>query len=87
MTMRTSPDPAAATAGADCSLAASASSVSVLMRQAPKQLELSTLAALCVAPDYQPAELIEVDTTAVTKPASRAKPAANLHARERCSPC
>ena len=46
-----------------------------LMRQAPKQLKLSTLAGLCVALDCQPGELIEVDTTPVAKPAGRAKPA------------
>ena len=55
----------------------SAASVSALMRQAPKQLKLSTLAALCVALDCQPGELIEVDTTPVAKPASRSKPAGN----------
>ena len=47
----------------------SAASVSALMRQAPKQVKLSTLAALCVALDCQPSELIEVDTTPVAKPA------------------
>jgi DNA-binding Xre family transcriptional regulator len=51
----------------------SAASVSALMRQAPKQLKLSTLAALCVALDCQPSELIEVDTTPVAKPAGRSK--------------
>lgn len=47
----------------------SAASVSALMRQAPKQLKLSTLAALCVALECQPGELIEVDTTPIAKPA------------------
>jgi putative transcriptional regulator len=51
----------------------SAASVSALMRQAPKQLKLSTLQALCVALDCQPGELIEVDTTPVAKPAGRGK--------------
>jgi hypothetical protein len=51
----------------------SAASVSAFMRQAPKQLKLSTLAALCVALDCQRSELIEVDTTPVAKPASRPK--------------
>ena len=51
----------------------SAASVSALMRQAPKQVKLSTLAALCVALDCQPSELIEVDTTPVTH--ETAKPA------------
>lgn len=54
----------------------SAASVSTLMREAPKQLKLSTLAALCVALDCQPGELIEVDTTPVAKPASRSTPGA-----------
>jgi putative transcriptional regulator len=54
----------------------SAASVSALMRQPLKQLKLSTLAALCVALDCQPGELIEVDTTPVAKPASRSKPGA-----------
>lgn len=59
----------------------SAASVSALMRQAPKQLKLSTLQALCVALDCQPGELIEVDTTPVTKPASRSEPAGKRAAR------
>lgn len=54
----------------------SAASVSALMRQAPKQIKLSTLQALCVALDCQPGELIEVDTTPVAKPASGGKPQA-----------
>lgn len=54
----------------------SAASVSALMRQAPKQLKLSTLQALCVALDCQPGELIEVDTTPVAKPARGGKPQA-----------
>ena len=54
----------------------SAASVSALMRQAPKQLKLSTLQALCVALDCQPGELIEVDTTPVAKPARGGMPQA-----------
>lgn len=47
----------------------SAASVSALLTKQPKQLKLSTLAALCTALDCQPSELIEVDTTPVkTKP-------------------
>jgi DNA-binding Xre family transcriptional regulator len=61
----------------------SAASVSALMRQPPKQLKLSTLAALCVALDCQPGELIEVDTTPVAKPAGRAKPDAQPRQRRR----
>ena len=52
----------------------SAASVSALMRQAPKQLKLSTLAALCVALVCQPGDLIEVDTTPVAMPARGGKP-------------
>jgi putative transcriptional regulator len=59
----------------------SAASVSALMRQAPKQLKLSTLQALCVALDCQPGELIEVDTTPVAKPASSSKPQGQRTAR------
>jgi putative transcriptional regulator len=59
----------------------SAASVSALMREAPKQLKLSTLAALCVALDCQPSELIEIDTTPVAKPAGRSKPAGERAAR------
>lgn len=43
----------------------SAASVSALLTKTPKQLKLSTLAALCTALDCQPGELIEVDTTPV----------------------
>jgi DNA-binding Xre family transcriptional regulator len=55
----------------------SAASVSALMRQAPKQLKLSTLQALCVALDCQPGELIEVDTTPVAKSVSGGKPSSD----------
>jgi putative transcriptional regulator len=55
----------------------SAASVSALMRQAPKQLKLSTLQALCVALDCQPGELIEVDTTPVAKPVRGGKPSSD----------
>ena len=61
----------------------SAASVSALMRQPPKQLKLSTLAALCVALDCQPGDLIEVDTTPVAKPVRASKPAASRGARDR----
>ena len=53
----------------------SAASVSALMREAPKQLKLSTLAALCVALDCQPGELIEIDTTPVARKPAPAKSA------------
>jgi putative transcriptional regulator len=63
----------------------SAASVSALMRQAPKQLKLSTLQALCVALDCQPGELIEVDTTPVAKPARGGKPARQQSSRGQTS--
>jgi len=59
----------------------SAAAVSALMRQAPKQIKLSTLQALCVALDCQPGELIEIDTTPVAKPASSSKPRGRQTAR------
>jgi DNA-binding Xre family transcriptional regulator len=45
----------------------SAASVSALMTKTPRQLKLSTLAALCTALDCQPGELIQVDTTPVAR--------------------
>lgn len=45
----------------------SAASVSALMTKTPRQLKLSTLAALCTALDCQPSDLIEVDTTPVAQ--------------------
>jgi putative transcriptional regulator len=59
----------------------SAASVSALMRQAPKQIKLSTLQALCVALDCQPGELIEIDTTPVAKPTRGGKPQPQRAAR------
>ncbi|HEY5271601.1 MAG TPA: helix-turn-helix transcriptional regulator [Acidimicrobiales bacterium] len=43
----------------------SPASVSALMSGQPRQLKLSTLAALCTALDCSPGDLIEVDTTPV----------------------
>lgn len=57
----------------------SAASVSALMRGAPKQLKLSTLAALCTALDCGPEELIEVDTAPVAKPKSKQKTEGRRH--------
>jgi hypothetical protein len=54
-----------------------------MMRQPPKQLKLSTLAALCTALDCPPGELIEVDTTPVAKPTGRVKPDAQPTPRRR----
>lgn len=50
----------------------SAASVSALLTGQPRQLKLSTLAALCTALECGPADLIEVDTTPVA-PLSRPK--------------
>jgi putative transcriptional regulator len=53
----------------------SAASVSALLTKQPKQLKLSTLAALCTALACRPDELIEVDTTPVeTKPKRNGEP-------------
>jgi putative transcriptional regulator len=46
-------------------LALSPASVSALMSGQPRQVKLSTLAALCTALDCSPGDLIEVDTTPV----------------------
>ncbi len=43
----------------------SPASVSALMSGQPRQVKLSTLAALCTALDCGPGDLIEVDTTPV----------------------
>ena len=43
----------------------SPASVSALLTGQPRQLKLSTLAALCTALECGPADLIEVDTTPV----------------------
>jgi DNA-binding Xre family transcriptional regulator len=48
----------------------SAASVSALLTGQPRQLKMSTLAALCTALDCGPGDLIEVDTT----PVAAAKP-------------
>lgn len=49
----------------------SAASVSALLTKSPTQVKLETLAALCTALECTPNDLIEVDTTAVTRPATR----------------
>jgi len=58
----------------------SPASVSVLFSGQPRQLKLSTLAAICTALDCGPADLIEVDTTPVVparpKRTARAEPVA-----------
>lgn len=50
----------------------SPASVSALLTGQPRQLKLSTLAALCTALECGPADLIEVDNTPVA-PAARAQ--------------
>lgn len=47
----------------------SAASVSALLTKQPAQVKLATLAALCTALECSPADLIEVDTTPVQRPA------------------
>ena len=44
----------------------SAASVSALLAGQPRQVKLSTLAALCTALECTPDDLIEIDTTPVT---------------------
>jgi len=56
-------------AGVDLSPA----SVSALLTGQPRQLKLSTLAALCTALECGPADLIEVDTTPVVRAAHRGR--------------
>ena len=56
-------------AGVDLSPA----SVSALLTGQPRQLKLSTLAALCTALECGPADLIEVDTTPVVQAARRGR--------------
>ncbi len=50
----------------------SAASVSALLTGQPRQIKMTTLAALCTALECTPDDLIEIDTTPVT-PAVRAK--------------
>ena len=49
----------------------SAASVSALLTKSPTQVKLETLAALCIALECTPNDLIEVDTTPVTRPVTR----------------
>jgi putative transcriptional regulator len=52
----------------------SSASVSALLTKQPSQVKLQTLAALCTALECTPADLIEVDTTPVERPAAAAQP-------------
>lgn len=58
----------------------SAASVSALMTKQPKQLKLSTLAALCTALECGPEELIEVDTAPVKATPKRSEEAGQRRA-------
>lgn len=49
----------------------SSASVSALLTRQPAQVKLETLAALCTALECTPGDLIEVDTTPVSRPAAR----------------
>lgn len=65
----------------------SAASVSALMTKTPRQLKLSTLAALCTALDCQPGELLEVDTSPVKQaPQPRRQPQTPRSGGERRAP-
>ena len=44
----------------------SAASVSALLTSQPRQIKMSTLAALCTALECTPDDLIEIDTTPIT---------------------
>ena len=68
----------------------SPASVSALLTGQPRQLKLSTLAALCTALECGPADLIEVDTTPVVPVARPAGPSGRSPQRardERCPHC
>jgi DNA-binding Xre family transcriptional regulator len=53
----------------------SSASVSALLTRQPAQVKLETLAALCTALECTPDDLLEVDTTPVTRPAAGPAPA------------
>jgi putative transcriptional regulator len=53
----------------------SSASVSALLTRQPAQVKLETLAALCTALQCTPGDLIEVDTTPVSRPAVPPPPA------------
>lgn len=48
----------------------SSASISALMTKQPNQVKLETLAALCTALQCTPNDLVEIDTTPVTQPAT-----------------
>jgi putative transcriptional regulator len=52
----------------------SSASVSALFSKEPAQVKLSTLAALCTALECTPNDLLDVDTTPVSRPAAPAAP-------------
>jgi len=68
----------------------SSASVSALFTKEPSHLKLSTLAALCTALQCTPNDLIDVDTTPLTLPATPApcttSPPAAASARGRSMP-
>lgn len=53
----------------------SSASVSALFTKEPSQVKMSTLAALCIALQCTPNDLIEVDTTPVERPVTPSHPA------------
>jgi DNA-binding Xre family transcriptional regulator len=68
----------------------SSASISALLTKQPAQVKLETLAALCVALDCTPADLLELDPTPAAAPAptpaSRAQPATAAGGRDGRTP-
>jgi DNA-binding Xre family transcriptional regulator len=56
----------------------SSASVSALFAKEPSQVKMTTLAALCTAPECAPNDLIEVDTTPVEPPIALPRAVADL---------
>ena len=56
--------------------------VSALFTRQPSQVKLTTLAALCTALQCSPADLFDIDTTAVERPAVAVAPARRAAAGE-----
>jgi putative transcriptional regulator len=60
----------------------SSASVSALFTGQPSQVKLTTLAALCTALQCSPADLFDIDTTPVERPAVAVPPARRAAAGE-----
>lgn len=61
----------------------SAASVSALLTKQPAQLKLDTLAALCIALDCTPNDLLDIDTTPIAAAPSAPAPSARAVASAR----